>query len=393
LWRADVHDLLKTSAGASGSSHRLRGRGVLVAAELGIAIVLLAGAGLMLKSFWRLTRMPEGFVPENILSMRITFSGSHYDSWPSKETYTEGVLRRVRALPQVTFAGVEAGSLTTSVHVGNGTDIGGVIRAVSPGYLRSIGVPLLRGDWPVEGNLSGVVVNEAFAREAGGDVLGRVAAGSILNDTIIGVLSDFKTQQLDASPLPEIYMPYQRFPMIRSIRVLIHADGGANVIVKPVREILTQVDSTQPAYEFETLDQALAGSVAPRRFQLFLLVLFASSAILLAVIGIHGVMTWSVAQRIPEIGVRMALGARRHEIVGLIVWQGMRLALVGIGAGLVASAGLTRLIANLLYDVKPNDAATFAAVALAMAAVALIACWMPALRAARTDPAIALRRE
>ena len=366
LWRADVHDLLKTSGAGSAGSHRLRGRGILVAAELGMAIVLLAGAGLMLKSFWRLTRMPDGFAPENILAMRIAFSDSHYDSWPSKEAYTEEILRRIRALPRVTSAGVDVGALNTKVHVGNGDEIGAVLRAVSPGYLRAIGVPLLRGDWPVEGNLSGVVVNEAFAREAGGDVLGRVVDGSILDDAIVGIVSNFKTQQLDKDPLPEIYMPYQRFPMIRAMRVLIHTAGPAGIVAQPVREVLTQVDPTQPAYEFETLEQALADSVAPRRFQLFLLAIFASSALLLAMIGIHGVMAWSVAQRTREIGVRMALGARRREIVALVVWQGMRLALIGIGAGLVAAAGLTRLMANLLYDVKPNDAGTFATVAFAV---------------------------
>jgi putative ABC transport system permease protein len=393
LWRADVHDLLKAGGGAAAGSHRLRGRGVLVTAELGLAIVLLAGAGLMLKSLWRMNRRPAGFAPENILAMRITLSGARYASWPPKQAYTEEMLHRVQALPGVLAAGIDAGALNTTVHVGSGDGIGAVIRAVSPRYLRAIGVPVLKGGWPGEGNLFGVVVNEAFARQAGSEVVGRRVGGSILNDTITGVVSDFKARQLDADPLPEVYMPYERFPMIRSMRVVVRTAGGAGAMARAVREQLAQVDRTQPAYEFGTLEQALADSIAPRRFQLLLLGVFAAAALLLAAVGIHGVMAWSVGQRTHEIGVRMALGARRNEIVMLVVRQGMRLALAGIGAGLLAAASLTRLMASLLYDVKPNDAATFGVVAFGMAATALAACCAPALRAARVDPAVALRGE
>jgi putative ABC transport system permease protein len=394
LWRANVHELLKAGGGAArGGSHRLSGRGVLVAAEVGLAIVLLAGAGLMLKSLWRMNRRPAGFVPENILAMRITLSGPRYASWPPKQAYAEEMLGRLQALPGVLAAGMDAGALNTTVHVGGGDGIGAVIRAVSPRYLSAIGVPLLKGGWPAEGSLFGVVVNQAFARQAGGEVVGRRVGGSILNDTITGVVSDFKARQLDADPLPEIYMPYERFPLIRSMRVVVRTAVGADAMVRTVREQLAQADATQPAYEFETLEQALADSTAPRRFQLLLLGVFAAAALLLAAIGIHGVMAWSVGQRTREIGVRMALGARRHEIVTLVVRQGMRLALAGIGAGLLAAAGLTRLMASLLYDVKPNDAATFGVVAFGMAATALAACGAPALRAARVDPAVALRGE
>jgi putative ABC transport system permease protein len=394
LWRADINDLLKAGGGAApGGSHRLRGRGVLVAAELGLAIVLLAGAGLMLKSLWRLNRRPADFAPENILTMRITLSGARYTSWPPKQEYTEETLRRLQALPGVLAAGVDAGALTTKVRVGGVDGIGAVIRAVSPRYLRAIGVPVLKGGWPAEGSLFGVVVNEAFVREAGGDVVGQRVGGSILNDTITGVVADFKVRQLDADPLPEVYMPYERFPLIRSMQVVVRTAGRAEAMARPVREVLAQVDATQPFYEFDTLDQALAESIAPRRFQLLLLGIFAAAAVLLAVIGIHGVMAWSVTQRTREIGVRMALGARRHEIVTLVVWQGMRLALAGIGAGLLAAAGLTRFMESLLYDVKPNDPATFSAVTFGMAAMALAGCWLPALRAARVDPAVALRGE
>lgn len=188
-------------------------------------------------------------------------------------------------------------------------------------------------------------------------------------------------------------MPYQRFPLIRSMRILVRTANRSGSIARRVQELLTQVDATQPAYEFETLEEALVNSIAPRRFHLLLLGIFAAAALMLAVIGIYGVMAWSVGQRTREIGVRMALGARRLEIVMLVVRQGMRLALVGIGAGVLAAAGLTRLMASLLYDVQSNDAATFATVAVGMAATALAACCGPAFRAARVDPAVTLRGE
>ena len=177
------------------------------------------------------------------------------------------------------------------------------------------------------------------------------------------------------------------------MRVVVRTDGAGEAVVRPAREVLAHVDATQPAYEVETLEQSLADSIAPRRFQLLLLGVFAVAALLLAVIGVHAVMAWSVGRRTREIGVRMALGARRYEIVGLIIAQGMRLAAAGIGAGLLAAWALTRLMASLLYDVKPNDEATFAIIVFGMAATALAACCIPASRAARVDPAATLRGE
>ena len=392
LWRLRLSDVLNAGS-PSGGSHRLRGRGVLIAAELGFAIVLLAGAGLMITSFWQMNRMPQGFMPENILSMEVMLSGPRYDSWLSKLAYTDALLNRVQGIPGVLAAGVQAGSLNTTVHVGNGDGIAAAIRAVSPGYLRTIGAPLIEGQWPKTDDLFGVVVNEAFARKVRGDLVGRTIGGSILNDTIVGVVANFKAQQRDADPLPEVYMPYQRLGRSRSMRVLVRANGPVSAIANPVRDVLMQVDSTQPAYEFGPLDQALADSIAPRRFQLALFAIFAGLALLLALLGIHGVMAWSVTQRSREIGVRIALGARRSEIVLLIVRQGMRLAVIGIGAGLLAAAGLTHVMASLLYGVTPDDIPTFVGATFVMTITALAACGLPALRAARVDPAVALRGE
>jgi putative ABC transport system permease protein len=401
LWKWDVHGVLKSESGASlAGAGRIRLRGLLAAAEMALAIVLLAGAGLMLKSFWRMSAAPPGFAPGNVLVMRVTLSGQRYESWPPKQAYTEELLERLQSLPGVEAAGVDCGSLNSKVRVDGAQPTSpedGVfasIRGVSPGYLRAMGVPLVRGNWPARGSLFEVVVNEAFTRQiVRGESAGRHIGGSILNDAIAGVVADFKTWQLDRKPLPEVYMPYERMPVSRSMRVVVRTSGRAAAMAPAVRKLISSVDRTQPVYEFQTLDQALSDSIAPRRFNLFLLGLFAATALLLALVGIYGVIAHAVTQRTREIGIRLALGARRAEIVRLVVRQGMTLALAGIFAGVAAGVGLTRLMSSLLYDVKPNDPWIFAATSLALAVTALLASGWPALRAALVDPLTALRHE
>ncbi len=184
--------------------------------------------------------------------------------------------------------------------------------------------------------------------------------GSILDDTIVGVVADFKYRQLDAESGPEIYMPYERFPLVRSVRIVVRTAGNPNSAALMIRTLVSGIDRTQPVYELQTLEQALTDSIAPRRFNLFLLGTLAATALLMALVGIYGVVAYSVAQRTHEIGVRMALGAQRREIVGMVIRQGIGLALLGIGFGVVAALGLTRLMASLLYEVKPNDPQTLA---------------------------------
>jgi len=237
-------------------------------------------------------------------------------------------------------------------------------------------------------------VNQTFARKLiGRDPIGRHLGGSFLSGTIVGVVADFKYWQLDSESAPEVYYPYERSPVPPSMRVVVRTSGEAIAMAPAIGKLISEIDRTQPVYELQTLDQALSDSIAPRRFNLLLIGAFAATALFMALIGIYGVIAYSVAQRTHEIGIRMALGAPRGEIVLMVIGQGMGFALAGIVTGLAAALGLTRLMASLLYDVKPNDPQTFAAVGVALGAAALLACWVPALKAAWIDPVISLRYE
>ncbi len=399
--RGNLHGAL-TGEGATSTSGaaRLRARGSLVAAELALAIVLLAGAGLMLKSFWRMNSFPPGFELGKILVMRISLYGPQYEAWLPKDAYIRELLRRIEALPGVTAAGVQRITLNTAVKVEGappppGKELFAAVQAVSPGYLRAMGVPLLKGQWPREESFDTFVVNEAFAREAlaNREPIGRHLTGSLMNGTIVGVVADFKAWQLDAEPAPQVFIPYQLPPMGRSVGVAVRTSGNPTPIESDIRHLASSIDPTQPVYEFGTLAQELSDSVAPRRFNMLLLETFAAVAMLMALVGIYGVIAYSVSQRTHEIGIRMAMGAKPGEVIGMVVRQGMAFALVGIGLGLAAAFGLTRLMTNLLYGVRPNDLPTFAAVTMVLSMAALLACLVPARKAARVDPMTALRYE
>jgi putative ABC transport system permease protein len=263
-----------------------------------------------------------------------------------------------------------------------------------------MGMRLIQGRWMTDNEPSQVMmVNEAFVRSILG---GAAALGKSIHVmfpqrppswAIVGVVSDVKYSKLDAEPGPEIYFPYSQSFFNGASDIVVRTSGDPLALAPVVRKLISDIDRSQPPFEMQTLEGALARSIAPRRFHLFLLGTFAGSALLLALIGIYGAMSYAVTQRTHEIGVRMALGARRGEIVRMVIRQGMEVALTGIAAGIAAALGLTRLMTTLLYDVKPTDPWTFTAVVIALAATALLASWVPALKAARVDPLNALRWE
>jgi putative ABC transport system permease protein len=341
---------------------------------------------------------PPGFAPESILTMKVQPVGPQYREKPAHEAYIRELLRRVESAHGVEAAGVSVWFLFEGVPFPSDTapNQQHVIRlnAVSPGYLRALGVRLLRGRWLGDADSGVVLLNASMARQALGaaDPLGRQIS-TPGPATVVGIVSDLKYSQLDADAPAEIYIPYQQLPFLSGTSLAVRTSGDASALAPAMRKLISGIDPAQPVYNVKTLEQALADSIAPRRFNLFLLGTFAAVALLLALVGIYGVIAYSVTARTREIGVRMALGAQRREVVRMVVREGMAMALAGMAAGLAGAWSLTHWMASLLYDVKAADPATFAAVSAALAATAMLACWIPALKAARVDPVVALRYE
>jgi len=390
---------------SSSGSARLRLRRGLVAGEMAIALVLLTGAGLMLKSFARMYEHPAGFEPQNIGTMKVFLSGPAYGTQEREVAYARRVLERVSRIPGVEAAAVTNGVGTGPAQVDGLTFPSGQApmvreRSASSGYARVVGLPLISGRWMKDGEAAPVVmVNESFARRvfAGADPIGRrlhIGHGqNSIRAEIVGVVGDLKMMRLDADAEPEILIPYEHTPTPRRVGIIFKTPASPRAVIPEVRRAVARVDVTQPPYEVMTLQQALANSIAPRRFDLLLLGAFAASAVLLALIGIYGVMSYAVAQRTREIGLRMAIGARPGEILSMMLKDAMVVAAVGIVMGAVAALALTRLMTALLYNVRPNDPTIFAAVMIGLAGTCLVASWIPALRAARVEPVQALRDE
>jgi putative ABC transport system permease protein len=264
---------------------------------------------------------------------------------------------------------------------------------VSAAYLRAMGVSLVRGRWPSAANaLDSVVVNETFARSliANADAIGRTISGSFLSGSIVGVAHDFPYARLDGEARPELYYPWQRSPTMQSIAVAVRISESA---VPVVRRLVESIDRTQPVYQFQTLEQSLSESIAPRRFNMLLLELYAGAAALMALGGTFGVVARSVARRTRETAVRIAVGARPAAVVFMIVRQAMVYVLLGIGVGVVATFGVGRVMRGMLYGVEPHDPPTIGLIVVGLATAALAACCLPAARAARVDPVVALRQE
>jgi putative ABC transport system permease protein len=398
LSKSRLNEVFKESGRNASAGRAARFlRALLAAAEIAIALALLAGAGLMVKSFWRMNQRSPGFDPEETLVMKISLSGPAYAAPPRQIAYYDEALRRLAAVPGVQAAGLGNGLLRGSVTVdGVPRDPAAPqpissIHAASEGYLRAIGLHLREGRWLTDHETDPVVVvNETFALlVARGDPLGRHA----FRGTIVGVVADLKYSKLDADPAPEIYVPYRFAPYIGAVDLVVRCGVDPEVAALELRKTVADIDKTQPVYGVQTLEQSLADSIAPRRFNMLLLAIFAGVAMLLATLGIYGVLSYVVSQRTQEIGVRIALGARQSEVVGMVIKQGMLVAIAGVAAGLAGALWLTHLMSSLLYGVQPWDAPVFLTVCASLILAALAACWIPARRAARVDPVIALRYE
>jgi putative ABC transport system permease protein len=395
--RSSLHDFLKESSRALSAGPAVRRmRAMLAGAEIALALVLLAGAGLMVKSFWRMKQREPGFNPERTLVLRLSTGGSFIGATPAQIAHVQEALRLLEAAPGVEAAGLWNSTLRGLVvveDVPRQDTVTTVQHTASSGYLRAIGLRLIQGRWIADNEPEPVVVvNESFARHVAlteNPVGLRIQGG----DRIVGVVADLRYSKLDADPDPEIYIPYQRSFSLRLVDLVVRTSGDPRARAADLRKLVSSIDPAHPVYDVQILEQALSDSIAPRRFNMLLMEIFSGLATLLASVGIYGVMSYAVTQRTQEMGVRMALGAGQGQVVRMIVRQGATIAVIGVVAGLFAALWLTRLMTALLYEVRPWDPATFALVSLALLSAALAACWIPARRAARVNPVEALRYE
>jgi putative ABC transport system permease protein len=387
-------------------------RHLFVISEVALALMLLVGSGLMIKSFWRLHQVPLGFDPRRVLTAQIVLPSARYDEPQQQAAFYEQMLQRIKALPGVESVGAVttlplAGSnLTLNFDIEGrppakpGEDLNADYDAVSPDYFRTMGIPLLKGrsftDRDREGRPGVIIINETMARRffPGEDPIGRRMKLSFNDFTgeVVGIVGDMKHSSLDEESEARVYTPYAQMPWLFT-SLVIRATSDPMSLVGAIRRGVAAVDKNQPLGRVMIMEELVSASTAQPRFRTLLLGLLAVVALLLATVGIYGVMAYAVTQRTHEIGIRMALGAQASDMLKLVIAQGMRLAVTGVGIGLVASFALTRLMASLLFGVSATDPATFVTMALVLTVVALLACLIPARRATKVDPMVALRYE
>lgn len=409
-FRQDVNEALKQ--GARGSS-AATGSGLLVAGQVAITTVLLVGAGLLLRSFGRLMDVESGVSTSGVTTARLTLPTARHADATALSAFQARLLERVEGLP-----GVEAAGLISHLPLQPSGVNGDVIpegqtfplgqeplaekRYVTPGYFRALGIPLLHGrpftPQDAERDTPVVLVNETLAKRfwPGQDPIGRrIRVGTPAYMTIVGVVRDVRQIALAQDTRAEVYMPPQPrwIGNMRTATLVVRATPAAGDTATAIRRAVEAVDPEQPIYNVKTMEEVVAGSIADRRLNVALVGGFAGVALLLAALGVYGVISYTVAQGTREIGVRMSLGAQRGDVFRLVVGQGALLAAVGMGAGLLGAIAVTRLMASLLFTVGARDPITFAAAPLLLLAVALAACAIPALRATRVEPSIALRAE
>jgi len=405
---------LKEGGRSSVSGFRSFGlRNLLVVSEVALALVLLVGAGLLLRSFARLLEVNLGFQPQNLLTMQVSLPTSKYGTPEQRRAFYEQALGQIRALPGVVSAGAVSNLPLSGAMTSSGFTIEGHQtmqrelypadpRSASSEYLQTMSIPLLRGRYFTERDRAGapevVIIDEVLARRyfPNEDPLGkRLAVEGPGWREIVGIVGQIKYKGLDVDYQGQLYFPHAQDPWrgMYRMNLVVRTTAEPMSLVSAVRGAIQRVDKDQPVYRVMAMEQLVADSVAQRRFSMFLLGLFAALALLLAAVGLYGVLAYSVTERTHEIGVRMALGAQRRDVLKLVVGHGLMLALTGVAIGLVASFVLTRLMKNLLFGVRATDPLTFATIALLLTVVALVACYLPARRATKVDPLVALRCE
>jgi predicted permease len=416
--RVDLNSALKEGGrGSVAESGQRRLSSLLVITEMAMAMVLLIGAGLLLRSFAHLLDVKPGFTTENLLTMQIGLPNVAYQQPEKRAAFFQQLEASLRGAPEVASVGLVTrlplmstmNNITSylaiegrEVPAGERPEID--FRRASTGYFQTMGIPLLAGRVVTEQDVTNgsrfVLINEAMANRfwPGEDPVGKristmVSSGQQIPwQTIVGVVGNVRHLGLDVEPRPEIYYHTNTSPPFGPV-VVIRTTSDPARLISIARAKVRELDRDVPISNVNTMEQLVAQSVAQRRFGMFLLGTFALLALLLAAIGIYGVVSYSVTQRTQEIGVRMALGASATDVLKMVLRNGMSLALIGVGLGLAGAFGLTRLMSRLLFEVTPTDVTTFALVSVGLISVALLACYLPARRAMKVDPLEALRYE
>jgi putative ABC transport system permease protein len=411
--KPDLNNALKEGGRQSSlGSHRLRS--LLVISEVALSLMLLVSAGLLMRTFLVLLKTEPGFNPNNVMTMRLNLPGTKYKDQAQRSAFYQELLRRVQSLP-----GVESAAAVHYLPLGGsnssdsflvegipdpppGQEFIGRYRNCTPDYFRTMGIPVVKGraftDQDKAGSTPVIIVNESMAEKywPGADPIGkRVRFNAPLSEApwmqVVGVVKDVK-HDLQTPITTDYYLPHAQDSWSAMVLVA-RTKGDPLSVAGDMRQQVWSLDKDQPVYDVQTMEQVRAFSVSLYSFSAGSLGIFAAIALLLASIGIYGVMSYAVIQRTQEIGIRMALGARSADVLKLVVRNGMTLALIGIVAGLAGAFALTRLLQSLLFGVTPTDALTFGAVTFALLLVALLACYIPARRATKVDPLVALRYE
>jgi predicted permease len=400
---------LKTSERRGSGAAQARWRGVLTTTEVALALMLLVGAGLFLKSFAKIMGIDLGFQTERVLAMNINLPQSHYGTAVQRLAFFQDLETRVRALPSVQAVAF-ANRLPLRGGWGTGIQIEKLdgffdvdSQAINPDYFETLGIPLLRGRLLTgadrDGQLYVAVVNQAFSRLFlnGGDPIGRRFRRNpkAMWFTIVGVVNDIRRDGKMKEISPQIYLAAAQtdgYP-VRIADFAVRSTGDPHLLLHGIQQQVWAIDKDQPITSVRTMDEIVTRKVAEQRFQMLLLLAFASVAVILAVIGVFGALSYSVGQRMNEFGVRVALGASPGHVLGLVLKQAGVLITAGVTVGLAGAWALTRLIGHLLFQVGAHDAVTYVVAVAALCAVALLAAAVPAVRGARVDPVSALRYE